>query len=181
MADPTLGEIRIFAGTKPPRGWLFCDGSKLPIATNTALFSLLGTIYGGDGRKSFMLPDMRGRIMIGNGAGTGLTPCALGETGGHETIAMSADAVPKHSHQVLAASAAADSQSPALASFGTVASDALLYVDTAKPTLMPRRQFSSTAIGPSGGSGSPEPHDNIMPSVAINFIIAAQGVYPSHN
>lgn len=179
MPDPTLGEVRIFAGAKPPTGWLFCDGSTLQIASNQALFSLLGTTYGGDGKKTFNLPDMRGRIMVGSGAASGLSPYASGQTGGQETVAMHPDAVPNHTHKVFAASSAADSLSPTGASYGTVAADALLFTDTAKPVRTPRRQFQPETVAPSGGSPSPEPHDNMMPSLAINFMIAIEGVYPS--
>jgi microcystin-dependent protein len=179
MPNPTLGEIRIFAGNFAPRDWMFCDGSKVPTSQYTALFSLLGTTYGGDGKTYFQLPDLRGRIMVGVGAGPGLWPYGFGKSGGQETVHMQPDQVPKHTHKFLAASAAADSPSPEAASFGTVASDALLYTNTAKQTTMPRRQFSPQAVGPSGGSPMPEPHENMMSSVALNFIISMLGVYPS--
>lgn len=179
MPDPTLGEIRIFAGVRLPTDWMLCDGSALPIDTNQALFSLIGITYGGDGTKTFNLPDLRGRIMVGAGAGTGLSPYAPGQTGGQETVAMPPGAVPSHSHKVLAASSAANSQSPDGGSYGTVAADALLFTDTAKPLRTPPRQFQAEAVAASGGSPRPEPHDNMMPSVAINFMIAIQGVYPS--
>lgn len=179
MPNQTLGEVRIFAGTKPPTDWMFCDGSPMSVTANADLFAVIGTIYGGDGLKSFLLPDMRGRIMVGAGAGTGLSHYSPGQTGGRETVAMAAQAVPTHIHTVAAASSAANSLTPTGASFGTVIPAALLYTDTAKPTVTPRRPFSDRMVGPSGGSPAPEPHENMMPSVAINFIIAIKGVFPS--
>lgn len=179
MTFATLGEVRMFAGTKAPTGWMFCDGSLLQIASNQALYSLLKTTYGGDGKATFAVPDLRGRIVVGTGAGSGLRPYTPGQTGGSETIAMRPDAVPKHNHPVYAASSAANSLSPDGASFGTVVPGALLYTDVNKPTISPRRQFSKDTIAPSGGSPDPEPHDNMMPCVGISFIIAIDGGFPS--
>jgi microcystin-dependent protein len=179
MSEGTLGEIRMFAGNFAPRHWKFCDGSILPIPSNTALFALLGTIYGGDGKTNFQLPDLRGNIIVGPGLAAGFSPYKIGQSGGAETVHLQPDQVPQHSHSVLAASANADSLSPDGASFGTVASDANLYVDTSKPTNPMRRQYDPQVIEPSGASPAPEPHNNMMPSVALNFIICVAGYFPS--
>jgi microcystin-dependent protein len=178
MGNPILGEIRIFAGLYPPKDWAFCDGSKLTVAGNPALHALLGTQYGGDGVTSFQLPDLRGRLPVGAGQTPQGETFARGQTGGSETVHIDPTMVPAHTHPVLASSQPANSLSPDNASYGTTAANVFLYPDTNKPT-SGDRLFRRDLIEGSGGSPRPEPHDNIMPCTAINYIIALQGVYPS--
>ena len=170
MSEPFVGEIRMFAGNFAPRGWAFCDGQLLAVSQNDALFSLLGTIYGGDGRTTFGLPDMRGRIPVHAGTGPGLSPRRLGAKAGAENVTLTVNQLPSHSHRQTATTAAASTRNPvghALANsgFGDVYTDDLGEVDMA-----------SNAISKIGGSRS---HTNLMPFLCINFIIALFGIFPS--
>lgn len=170
-ADPFIGEIDWFAGNFAPRGWAFCHGQILSIVSNTALFSLLGTTYGGDGRTTFALPDVRGRVLIHAGTGPGLTPRRLGEKAGVENVSLNANEMPSHTHTLRASSGAATDATPAgnvLASTGRTR----LYADSANVNM------DASAIAASGGSG---PHTNIQPFTTLNCIIALQGTFPSRN
>ena len=169
MATPFIAEIVMFGGNFAPRGWAFCQGQLLSIAQNTALFSLLGTTYGGNGQTTFALPDLRGRVPIQQGSGPGLTPRVLGEQGGTETVTLQVTQMPAHTHTVSASTAAAGDTVPT----GNVLSEGSIYHAAPGNTTL-----SPTAIGASGGS---QPHNNIQPFLALNFIIATQGIFPSRN
>jgi microcystin-dependent protein len=174
MATPFVGEIRIFAGNFAPRGYAFCNGQLLPISQNQALFSLIGTFYGGDGKATFALPDLRGRVPIHMGQGPGLSPYVQGQLGGAENVTLLSTQIPAHSHPVNAIAAGGNSASPsgslpAIESTGT----SLDYSSGGANATM-----SSAMIG--GNSGG-QPHSNIQPYLTVNFIIALQGVFPSRN
>ena len=169
MSEPFIGEIRIFAGNYAPIGWALCAGQLLPISSNTALFSLLGTTYGGDGKVTFALPNFQSRIPMHPGNGPGLTPRDLGEMDGVETVTITPAQAPAHSHVLRAASQNAAASDPAgnvLANSG----QAGLYAAGPADTPM-----SSGVAAPVGGE---QPHNNLMPHLAMTFIIATQGVYP---
>jgi microcystin-dependent protein len=168
MADQFVAEIRIFGGNFAPTGWAFCDGQILPISQNTALFSLLGTTYGGDGRSTFALPDLRGRSPLHQGQGPGLTSRPLGESAGVETVVLTQSQIPVHTH-TLAGGGAAASTNPSGNVFGTPAS-AKIYGSATSMVPM-----SSAAIGPAGQN---QAHDNRQPYLALSFIIALQGIFP---
>ena len=171
MSDPYIGEIRIFAGAYAPSGWAFCEGQLLPISTYDVLFSLLGTRYGGDGRTTFGLPDFRGRLPMHQGQGPGLSPHALGDRVGVESVALTAANMPAHAHP-LAATGAATRSSPNGARYGDTGANAT-YVDTT-----PNAAFDAAAHVSAGGG---QPHTNLMPSLCVHFIIALEGIYPSRS
>lgn len=172
MSAPFVGEIRMFAGNFAPRDWAFCDGQLLAVSQNDALFSLLGTIYGGDGRTTFGLPDMRGRIPIHAGTGPGLSLRRLGSKGGSETETVTVNQLPTHTHPFKASTDAADLASPENA---IPAESALIdaYVEETAD-----QNLASTAITNTGGGRS---HTNLQPFLCIHFIIALFGIYPSRN
>jgi len=193
--DPFLGEIVMFAGNFAPRGWAYCDGQLLPINTNQALFSILGTTYGGDGRTTFALPDLRGRTPIGPRNGPGLSDYRLGERGGVETVTLTVNQMPSHSH--IATTSSTPSSIPlstADAANETPASGDVPAVANFPDGLATQKV---KAYGPAtnviaGGSVSVAPptilnqggsqwHTNMQPYLAINYIIALQGVFPSRN
>ena len=172
MSDPFVGEIRMFAGNFAPRGWALCDGQLLAVNQHDALFSLLGTIYGGDGRTTFGLPDLRGRLPIHQGTGPGLSPRPLGQKSGTERITLTANQLASHTHPLQASAEAADQTDPA----GNVNAESVTidqYVSEPLDTTM-----ASTAITKVGGS---QPHDNVQPFLCIYFIIALVGIYPSRH
>jgi microcystin-dependent protein len=172
VSEPFVGEIRMFAGTFAPRAWAFCDGQLLAVSSNDALFSLLGTIYGGDGRTTFGLPDLRGRIPIHAGTGPGLTPRRLGDKSGTETETLAVAHLPPHHHIWQGFNGAAQGQTPVDAS---VASPASSLYDTETDNL---GAMHANMVGKTGGSSA---HANLMPALCVNFIIALFGVYPSRN
>ncbi|MGH1427601.1 MAG: phage tail protein [Arenicella sp.] len=174
MSEPFVGEIRMFAGNFAPRGWAFCDGQLLAVSQNDALFSLLGTIYGGDGRTTFGLPDMRGRLPIHAGSGPGLSPRRLGAKGGAENVTLTTNQTPSHTHSVSATSEAGNQTSPQNHFFA--AENANVY--HAAPLSSSVVSLNSSTVTSVGGSRS---HTNLMPSLCINFIIALFGIYPSRN
>ncbi|HEX7049915.1 MAG TPA: tail fiber protein [Longimicrobiales bacterium] len=172
--EPFIGEIRMFGGTFAPVGWAFCDGKTLPIEENQALFALLGTTYGGDGVKTFALPDLRGRVPIHVSATD-----PPGQAGGSEAVALTPAQFPAHSHAFYASTFAADSSNPGA---GVVASTVSVRM---YGEFDPNIAMNAAAIGPavdaSGnpyGSASPQPHDNMQPFLCINYIIATEGIYP---
>lgn len=171
MSEPFVGEIRMFAGNFAPRGWAFCDGQLLAVSQNDALFSLLGTIYGGDGRTTFGLPDMRGRIPIHAGSGPGLSPRRLGAKLGSEQETLTVNQLPSHSHQLQASEAAAVERTPT----NNVTGEAVRRFYRTPSNLT---NASTQTITNVGGSRS---HSNLMPYLCINFIIALFGIYPSRN
>jgi microcystin-dependent protein len=170
MADPFVAEIRIFPFNFAPKGWAWCDGQLLPLSQNTALFSLLGTTYGGDGKSTFALPDLQGSSPMHPGQGPGLSLHDLGETGGTETVTLLQSEMPAHSHAMMGAA-----NDPALAKLiSNQASFSLsqgggIYQDSQNAQLAPE------AITPSGGD---QPHNNLMPYLTLYFNIALQGVFP---
>ncbi|MEE4118963.1 MAG: tail fiber protein [Paracoccaceae bacterium] len=167
-----IGEVRIFAGVFCPRSWAPAEGQLLAISGNEALFSLLGTTYGGDGRTNFALPDLRGRGPMGIGSGPGLTPRRQGEKGGAETVTLTEGQLPAHSHSLNALSSGGDNPSPTgnlLANDGT---DRIYGAGTADTTL------SAEAVG---STGSAEPVSVIQPYLAVRYCVALQGLYPSRN
>lgn len=172
MSTPFVAEIRLFTGNFAPTGWALCNGQLLPISQNTALFSLLGTTYGGDGRSTFGLPNLQGRLPLGAGQGPGLSPRALGESGGAATHSLTLNETPAHSH-ALQSAAAPDSTSPSTSALLSRSGDnAPLY---RAPTAGHTSPMAANAVGPGGGGW---PHDNLPPVLALNFIIALQGVFP---
>lgn len=177
MSEPFLGQILIFGLNFPVRGWAQCEGQLLPISQNSALFSLLGTFYGGDGRSTFALPDLRGRVPIGQGQGAGLTDRRLGSTGGAESVTLTAAQMPTHNHIVNATNADGDKGGPggkilAASPPGGNGSETI-YSDTA-----PTRTMNSAMISNAGGSLA---HENMQPYLALNYQIALQGIFPSRS
>jgi microcystin-dependent protein len=170
MSEPFVGEIRMFAGSFAPQGWAFCDGQLLAVSQNDALFSLLGTVYGGDGRTTFGLPDLRGRIPIHAGNGPGLSPQRLGSRAGTENVTLTVQQLPSHSHTWQATSGAPQNSSPANAALAKPTASIF------QGTLANLQTMNSQMIVPTGGSGS---HTNLMPFLCVNFIIALFGIYPS--
>jgi microcystin-dependent protein len=178
MSNPFLGEIRMFAGNFNPRGWAFCAGQLVPIAQNDALYALLGTTYGGDGITTFGLPDMRGRLPINQGQGPGLSNYVIGQMAGTESVTLTVTQMPAHSHSLSATDATASQPAPTNTSFlATLLGTAEIY---AIPGANPLRQGTLNANSISAAGGS-QPHNNLMPIMAINFIIALEGVFPSRN
>lgn len=170
MSEPYVGEIRMFAGNFAPRGWAFCDGQLLAISQNDALFSLLGTVYGGDGRTTFGLPDLRGRVPVHVGSGPGLSPRSWGEKYGQETVTLTTSQMPTHNHDVLASNAVGSQAAPGGA---MLASSPTVRLYRPVPT---NADFDAAATSSVGGGQS---HNNIMPFLCVNFIIALFGIYPS--
>lgn len=168
---PFIGEVAWVPYNFAPRGWAFCDGQLLPISQNTALFSLVGTTYGGDGRTTFALPDVRSRTIMHEGQGPGLTPRRLGEEFGAENVTLTEAQMPAHSHDQRASSGGAMTSDPvgnALASTGRTR----IYSDA------PNVDMNSGNIA---STGSGQPHNNMQPYTVLNCIIALQGLYPSRN
>ena len=171
MADPFVAEIRIFPFNFPPKGWAFCDGQLLPLSQNTALFSLLGTTYGGDGKSNFALPNMQGNAPMHPGQGPGLSLHDLGETGGSETVTLLESEIPAHSHALMAQNAQGNRTNPATNSFAR-ASSGTPYLPPAGAPLV---SMSDQTLPPAGGD---QPHNNLQPYLTFYFNIALQGVYP---
>ena len=171
MADPYVAEIRIFPFNFAPKGWAFCDGQLLPLSQNTALFSLLGTTYGGDGKSNFALPNMQGNAPMAPGQGPGLSLHDLGETGGSETVTLLQTEMPQHPHTVesVPGNFAANTNVPTGNAFGK-ASQGNPYTAAANMTNM--------ALQTIGIVGSSLPHNNMQPYLTLSFCIALQGVYP---
>ncbi|MBB1652942.1 MULTISPECIES: phage tail protein [Delftia] len=173
MSDPFVAEIRLGGFNFAPKGWAFCDGQLMPLSQNTALFSLLGTTYGGDGKSNFSLPDLRGRMPMHPGQGPGLSLHDLGETGGTETVTLLESEIPRHTHQALAASPA----DPAAAS----PAGATLGAAPTRPYIAPGSSTSAVSMAPAQPAGGSLPHNNLPPFLVMNFIIALQGVFPSRS
>jgi len=174
MASPFIGQITLFAGNFAPRGWAFCNGQLLSISQNTALFSILGTTYGGDGRTTFGLPDLRGRVPIHPGQGPGLSNYILGQKAGAERVTLTQNQLPSHNHAVNAVAEGGNQASPAgnlpaVESTGTSKD----YSDAAATG-----QMNSGMVGNTGGN---EAFSVVQPYQCVNYIIALQGIYPSRN
>ena len=173
MADPFVAEIRIFPFNFAPTGWAFCNGQLMPISQNTALFSLLGTTYGGDGKSTFALPDMQGNAPMHPGQGPGLSLHDLGETGGSDTVTLLETEIPAHSHFMRAHNAdQADAQNPSPNTSLAQSANGFAYQTNAGQNLTP---LNFAALTPAGGD---LPHNNLMPYLTLNFCIALQGVFP---
>ncbi|MES2112207.1 MAG: tail fiber protein [Bacteroidota bacterium] len=176
--EPYVGQISMFGGNFAPRGWQMCNGQLLAISQWSALFSILGTTYGGDGVTTFALPNLQSRIPIHWGSGPGLSPYAIGEITGSESVTLTSQQMPMHNHLVNANSQAATQSTPgtfllALSNDPAASTVINTYTDAAADSTM-----NPAMIMPAGGS---QPHNNIQPVLAITFIIALEGVYPSRN
>ncbi len=176
MSEPFIAEIRIFAGNFAPRGWAFCNGQLLPVAQNTALFSLIGTTFGGDGRSTTALPDLQGRIPMHPGRGPGLTARRLGQRGGVETVTLTEAQMPNHTHNIEAAQDPFSDNDPAGKVLGKSSSPfaGQIYQQDSTTNLVNMQ----ASVGNAGGSLA---HNNLAPFLVLNFIIALVGLYPSRS
>ena len=192
--EPLLGQIMMFAGNFAPRGWAFCNGQLLAISSNTALFSIIGTTYGGDGRTTFALPDLRGRVPInsgGNSAGPGLTPRQLGQRSGQETHTLNITEMPSHTHNAISNSSHlklstdnAANETPNAGDVPAVAHyPAGLTTQKVKSFGPPSNTVDGQSIAPPiiSNNGGNLSHNNMQPWLAINFVIAIVGIFPSRN
>ena len=181
MADQFLAEIRIFAGNFAPLGWAFCNGQLLPISQNPALFSLLGTFYGGDGKSTFGLPNLQGSVPLGAGQGVGLTDYVVGETGGSDNVTLLSTEMPSHSHGLVGATGSATSDSPANRVYAK--GNALVQGTTDSVFVYSTTTTGLTALSPTsmGTAGGNQPHNNLMPYQALNFIISLTGIFPARS
>ena len=170
MAQPYIGEIRMFAGTFAPVGWEFCNGRQIPISENEALFQLIGTTYGGDGENTFALPDLRGRAPVHMGQGPGTSHRQIAESAGVERVTLTVQQIPAHSHAPVAGGSSGVRATPA-GGVWAAAPTARPYTDAA-----PGVALHPAALAPTGGS---QPHDNMQPYLALNFIISMSGIFPS--
>jgi microcystin-dependent protein len=170
MSDPYIGEIRMFGGNFPPNGWAFCNGQLMAISENDALFTLIGTTYGGDGQSTFGLPDLQGRIPVhmGTNPATG-TPYTIGEKAGSETITLNTNQLPVHNHTLVATTNAGGSESPGGNILAATTTN-FYFGFAATAGLAPQ------SIQNAGGS---QPHDNMMPVLAVSFIISLFGIFPT--
>lgn len=165
MAQPYVGEIRMFAGNFPPAGWMFCEGQLLPISENETLFTLIGTTYGGDGQETFALPDLRGRVPLHQG-----NSFTLGQPGGVEQVTLTIQQIPSHTHAMAGSSSTASSPTPTNSVIGKSTSiDAFLNA-------VPGDAMNALSIT---SAGSSQPHDNMQPYLCIDFIISLFGIFPS--
>jgi len=167
---PYIGEIRIFAGNFAPAGWMICAGQTLPISENDVLFTLIGTTYGGDGQETFNLPNLAGRIPLHMGTGPGLQSYQIGESAGVESVTLTTQQIPNHSHAWTASTGGGTSNTPEN-NITATPPVAKLYRFATPDTELPQ-----TPIQPNGGS---QPHENLMPYICINYIISLYGVFPS--
>ncbi|HMJ08911.1 MAG TPA: tail fiber protein [Pyrinomonadaceae bacterium] len=172
MGQPFIGEIRMFGGNFAPAGWMFCDGSLIPISENDTLFNLIGTTYGGDGQETFALPDLRGRVPIHSGQGPGLSNYTLSENAGVETVTLSNNQIPVHSHALLASIDIGDSPT-AQDNVVSQSTSVDLYTEDVVDANM-----SANIVSPVGGS---QPHENMQPFLTVSFIISMFGIFPQQN
>lgn len=182
--EGTIAEIRMFAGNFAPRTWAFCQNQIISIASNTALFSLLGTVYGGNGQTTFALPDFRGRIPLGAGSGPGLTPRVIGEMGGQETNTINNGSFPPHSHSfngsiTMPATAVAGTAEEPQNAYPATLANTDMYATTNNGSGMGNMTLALTATP--AGQASPIPVNNIQPVMGMNYIICMQGIYPARN
>ena len=169
MAQPFIGEIRMFAGNFAPSGWMFCDGQQLPISENDALFTLIGTTYGGDGQETFSLPNLQSRIPVHQGTGGGLSSRTLAETGGVEQVTLTTQQMPVHNHAMMASLNLGGSANP---------DNQMLAAGTNVQffrAIAPNANMAANIISPAGGQ---QPHENLMPYLCINYIISLFGIFP---
>jgi microcystin-dependent protein len=170
MTDPFVAEIRIVAGNFAPRGWALCNGQLLPISQNTALFSLIGTYYGGDGKSTFALPNLQGAAPVHQGQGPGLSMYDVGQTGGAQTVTLLTSELPAHTHAISGSASDGGDRSPAGERFAVEVGGVSSYAAPGSPAVL-----APEALGPVGGG---QPHNNLMPFLTMTFIIALQGIYP---
>jgi len=170
-----IAQIILFAGNFAPRGWAFCHGQLISIAQNTALFALLGTTYGGNGQTTFALPDLRGRVAVGTGQGPGLSFYTLGQLAGAENITLTTNEIPAHTHALRASSADATERAPGV--------DRFLAREATAQTAMYATTGIDTTLSPQAIStvGSSQPHSNVQPYLAMNYVICMSGIFPSRN
>jgi microcystin-dependent protein len=175
MSDPFIAEIRMFAGNFAPRGWALCNGQLLAIQQNVALFSLLGTTYGGNGQTTFALPNLQGSAPIHPGQGSGLSPYSLGQTGGESAVSLISTEMPSHTHTASATATPGDNPDPDGRVWGVAA--------VARGTAMYSAGPTDTFMGPQAlsMSGGSQPHNNMPPYLVLNFIIALTGIYPARD
>ncbi len=173
MSEPYIGEIRLFGGNFAPAGWAMCDGQLLAISDYDALFALIGTTYGGDGQTTFALPDLRGRVPVHAGSAPGGGSYVIGQAAGSETVTLTTNQLPAHTHTPLATSGTGTTANPTGAVFAAVSNQAVYVAGSPADVSM-----TSSSLTSAGGS---QPHDNTMPSLAITFIIALYGIFPSQN
>ncbi|WP_035059350.1 phage tail protein [Andreprevotia chitinilytica] len=174
MAQPYVGEIRIFAGTYAPTGWFFCDGTTYSIADYEVLYALLGTTYGGNGQTTFGVPNLTGKLPVGQGTGVGLTPRVMGQMMGTANVTLTTGQIPSHNHAIQGTTNAATTNAPdPTLTLGTVAT---AFYDSGATNPPGKNAFASNTLGTTGQS---LPHSNEMPSMSINYIIAYSGIFPS--
>jgi len=171
MAQPYVGEIRMFAGNFPPSGWMFCEGAPLPISENDVLFQLIGTTYGGDGEETFNLPNLASRVPMHMGTGPDGTTYQIGEMAGTEQETLSTQQIPNHTHPLTASSAGGDQPTPIGNMLATTGQGIFLYYEGSVDAAM-----NAQSITAAGGS---QPHENTQPFLCINFIISLFGIFPS--
>jgi microcystin-dependent protein len=170
MSDQFIGEIRIFAGDFAPVGWAMCNGQLLPIQQNTALFSIIGTYYGGNGTSNFQLPNLQGNVIVGPGQGLGLSFYDIGEVGGSPNVTLLTNEIPSHTHVPNASSAGGEADKPATNTVWAASTDGDSLYGATKNSSM-----AATALNPTGGN---LPHNNMQPFLVLNYIIALQGIFP---
>jgi len=170
MSTPYIGEIRLFAGNFAPVGWAFCKGQLLAIDQADVLFQLIGTTYGGDGQQTFALPDLRGRLPVHQGQGSGTGNHTIGETGGTETVTLTVAQIPAHSHMLVGSGAAASAGNPAGAMLAATTVNSYDSTGTAAVTM------AGSALGSAGGN---QPHENMAPTLTLNYIISLFGIFPT--
>jgi microcystin-dependent protein len=173
MSDQYLGEIRMFAGNFAPQGWALCNGQLLPISQNTALFSLIGTYYGGDGVQTFALPNLQSRVPVHQGQGPGLSPYVIGQAGGNENVTLTVAQMPQHNHTMATLSAPGTASRPNTQLLAQATSGNLYGPAPSDGSALNQAAISS--------AGSGQPHANIQPYLAVTFIIALVGIYPSRS
>jgi microcystin-dependent protein len=169
MSDPYIGEIRLFGGNFAPVDWALCDGRLLQISQYDTLFNLIGTTYGGDGQNTFAVPDLRGRVPVGQGRGPSGITYTIGQVAGQEQVTLTTQQLPPHTHPLTVSTAGGSADSPDGAFLATTPDVTMFINDT------PTRALPANLVGPAGGS---QPHSNVMPTTAINSIISLAGVYP---
>lgn len=194
-----IGEVKLFAGNFAPRNWSFCQGQLLAISSNNALFSIIGTVYGGDGRSTFALPDLRGRVPVGPGTGSGLNPVQIGQKGGVENVTLNVTEIPSHSHTAQG-TANLPVEMKTNSTDGTTAApgnnylaksvyeesrgnftDILTYSPSEDGTLLKGGTASGTVQVQVGNTGGNQSHTNMQPFLGVHYVICLQGIYPSRN
>lgn len=176
MTEPYVGEIRMLGFGRVPNGWFACDGSLVPIDQYQALYTLLGTTYGGDGQNTFAVPDLRGALPLHQGQGPGLTPRTIGERAGTENVTLITLQMPAHTHTLVATSAAASVDTPGSTTLpGAVSGETFYVTDVTGATAV---AMEPTAVSVSGGS---QPHENCMPTLTVQYCIAWEGIYPTQS